>query len=437
MEQNKNLRQLNTFHMNVHARWFASFNNVEGLRELLTANRDKELLVLGGGSNILFTGDFGGLVLKNEICGIRDTNGPGDVVYVTAGAGENWHRFVLHTLEQGWYGLENLSLIPGNVGASPMQNIGAYGVEIKDVFHSLRALHIESGRVDSFDREACAFGYRESVFKRALKGQYIILDVTYELRRTPELHTSYGVIAQQLETMGIGNPGPKDVSNAVIAIRRSKLPDPAELGVEIKDVFHSLRALHIESGRVDSFDREACAFGYRESVFKRALKGQYIILDVTYELRRTPELHTSYGVIAQQLETMGIGNPGPKDVSNAVIAIRRSKLPDPAELGNAGSFFKNPVVPRAHYERLLPDFPEIPSYPVDEAHVKVPAGWLIEQSGWKGKRSGACGVHDRQALVLVNYGEADGKSVLQLSQDILDDVYARFGIMLEREVNIL
>ena len=334
MEQNKNLRQLNTFHMNVHARWFASFNNVEGLRELLTANRDKELLVLGGGSNILFTGDFGGLVLKNEICGIRDTNGPGDVVYVTAGAGENWHRFVLHTLEQGWYGLENLSLIPGNVGASPMQNIGAYGVEIKDVFHSLRALHIESGRVDSFDREACAFGYRESVFKRALKGQYIILDVTYELRRTPELHTSYGVIAQQLETMGIGNPGPKDVSNAV-------------------------------------------------------------------------------------------------------IAIRRSKLPDPAELGNAGSFFKNPVVPRAHYERLLPDFPEIPSYPVDEAHVKVPAGWLIEQSGWKGKRSGACGVHDRQALVLVNYGEADGKSVLQLSQDILDDVYARFGIMLEREVNIL
>jgi UDP-N-acetylmuramate dehydrogenase len=333
MEYNIDLKNFTTFGVSANAKKFATFSTEEEARNL-TKNNNEALLILGGGSNVLLTQDFNGLVLKNEIKGISIIEKNNVTVVLKVGAGEEWHNFVLHTIENGYFGIENMSLIPGSVGASPMQNIGAYGVEIKDVFEKLEALEIETG----------------------------------------EIHT---------------------------------------------------------------FTKEACAFGYRESVFKHALKGKFIITHVYFHLSLVEKISTKYGAIEQELLKNGISNPTSKDVSNAVIAIRSSKLPNPKDLGNAGSFFKNPVVPIKLYNKIRETFSDVPSYPIDENSVKVPAGWLIESAGWKGKKIGACGVHVNQALVLVNYGGATGNDILNLSTEIIENVYQKFGIVLEREVNIL
>lgn len=335
IQSNIDILPFNTFGISVLAKQFATFSSVTELQQLLN-NKDTSVsfMILGGGSNVLFTQNFNGLILKNEILGFEITEKNGDDIYVKAGAGENWHSFVLRTIGLNLGGLENLSLIPGNVGASPMQNIGAYGREIKDVFHSLEAYHIESG----------------------------------------EIHT---------------------------------------------------------------FLNEDCQFGYRESVFKRALKNQYVILNVTYRLSKKHHINTSYGAIEEELKKMGITSPTIKDVSNAVIAIRSSKLPNPKEIGNAGSFFKNPVISKQQLDILISQYPDIPSYPVDENHVKLAAGWLIEKAGWKGKTFENYGVHKLQALVLVNYGGATGNQLFNLSDQIIQDISTKFGVVLEREVNII
>ena len=334
IQENIDLFPVNTFGIHANARYFARFQSVNELAALLNNRPNAPLLILGGGSNILLSKDFEGFVLKNEITGIEIVSETENDVLIKAGAGEIWHEFVLFCIDHGYAGLENLSLIPGSVGASPMQNIGAYGVEIKDVFYSLEAYQIESG----------------------------------------EIHT---------------------------------------------------------------FDGEACEFGYRESVFKRKLKDQYVILNVTYRLNKKPNLNTSYGAIESELKNMGITTPTIRDISNAVIAIRSSKLPDPKKIGNAGSFFKNPLVEQSVVDEILKNNPEAPNYPVEPGKRKLAAGWLIEQAGWKGKTLNNYGVHKLQALVLVNYGGATGNQVLQLSSDIIADVKAKFGVTLEREVNIL
>lgn len=334
IEKHKNLKTINTFGIEVYAKTYTSFDSVETLREILNENQNEKLLILGGGSNILFTKDVDALVLKNNIKGFEIMQEDEDHVIVKSGAGEIWHEFVLKTIEQNWSGIENLSLIPGSVGASPMQNIGAYGVEIKDVFHSLEAFHIKTG----------------------------------------ELHT---------------------------------------------------------------FNKEACEFGYRESVFKRALKEQYVIVSVSFQLNKTHQLNTSYGVINDELKSMGIENPTIKDVSNAVIAIRSSKLPNPKEIGNAGSFFKNPVVAQQVLDKIKLDFSDVPNYPAPNGDVKLAAGWLIEKAGWKGFTNHNFGVHKNQALVLVNYGGATGKEIYDLSTQIIENIKNKFGVELEREVNIL
>ena len=333
MQRNIDLKDFTTFGVSANARHFATFSSEEEARALVR-NNTEELLILGGGSNLLLTQDFNGLVLKNEIKGITVSAKEYTSVVLKVGAGEVWHDLVLYTIEHGYHGLENMSLIPGSVGASPMQNIGAYGVEIKDVFEKLEALEIQTGEMQTFSKDACAFGYRESVFKRALKGKYIITHVYFRLSLSEKVSTHYGAIESELTKQGISNP-------------------------------------------------------------------------------------TS------------------KDVSNAVIAIRSSKLPNPKELGNAGSFFKNPVVPIETYNKIKEVYLDVPSYPIDEKSVKVPAGWLIETAGWKGKQVGACGVHKNQALVLVNYGGATGNEIYKLSTAIIEDIVYKFGITLEREVNIL
>lgn len=334
ISENVSLKPFNTFGIDVKATRFATFASPEELGQILKDNINKPLLILGGGSNLLLTKDFDGLVLKNEIKGIEVISETANEVLIRSGAGEVWHEFVLYCISKNYCGIENLSLIPGSVGASPMQNIGAYGVEIKDVFDKLEAVEIATG----------------------------------------EIHT---------------------------------------------------------------FDNETCEFGYRESIFKHAVKNQYVITNVYFKLSKTQNTNTSYGAINQQLEVMGIINPTIKDVSDAVIAIRSSKLPNPKEIGNAGSFFKNPVIEHAHYQEILKNYPNAPSYPVGEQHVKVPAGWLIETAGWKGKVVGETGVHKNQALVLVNYGDATGKEIYQLSTDIIEDIERKFKILLTREVNIL
>lgn len=329
------LKPYNTFGIQVFAQEFATFDSAAQLHQLVSANREKELFILGGGSNILFTKDFSGLILRNEIMGKEVTQEDETHVYIKSGAGKNWHQFVLYCIENNWGGIENLSLIPGSIGASPMQNIGAYGVEIKDVFHELEAYHIPTGEIKTFSHQECAFGYRESVFKRALKGQFVILNVTYKL--TKNNHT----------------------------------------------------------------------------------------------------LKTTYGDIEAELSSKNIISPTIRDISNAVIAIRQSKLPDPKEIGNAGSFFKNPVVKKSLLENIKKNYPNVPSYPIDDQHIKLPAGWLIDTAGWKGKRIDNHGVHTKQALVLVNYSDALGQQIYDLSTAILEDIYAKFGVELEREVNIL
>lgn len=330
--ENVSLKPYNTFGIDAKAQWLGKFTSVDELAETLEWVGQRRLLVLGGGSNVLLTGDIDGVVLLNGITGIDLVDEDEDHVYVRAGAGENWNGLVQYCIGRDWAGLENLSLIPGNVGAAPMQNIGAYGVEIRDVFWELEAWSLADRRVVTFTLSDCAFGYRESVFKRQLKGLFVILSVVLRLRKQPIFHTSYGAIRD-------------------------------ELG-----------------------DRE----------------------------------------------------PSIRAIADAVIRIRRSKLPDPAEIGNAGSFFKNPTVPAAQYQQLKEQFPGIVGYPTEIAgEVKLAAGWLIEQCGWKGFRRGEVGVHARQALVLVNYGKARGEELYALSEEVLQSVQHLFGVLLEREVNVI
>ncbi len=336
IESNISLQPFNTFGMDVRAERFARFATVEEARELLHENKRMNLaspLILGGGSNILFTKDQRRMVLKNEIGGIEKTGEDNSYVYVKAGAGVVWHQLVMRCIAQGWGGMENLALIPGNAGASPMQNIGAYGVEIRDIFHQLEALHLEDGSLVNFTLQDCAFCYRESVFKHRYRNQFIITSVTYRLSKDPVLNTSYGAIEQELERMGV----------------------------------------------------------------------------------QAPSIST---------------------VAEAVIRIRSSKLPDPAVIPNAGSFFKNPEIPEEQYLQLKEKFPGMVAYALPAGRVKLAAGWLIEQCGWKGYREGDAGCHERQALVLVNYGHAQGSDVLALSEKIMQSVQERFGVPLEREVNI-
>ena len=334
IQQNISLRPYNTFGIDVNARMFAQFGNAAGLEEVLRSLSPAQQMILGGGSNILFTGDFNGLVLKNNITGIDVVDEDDEHVYLKVGAGENWHRFVMYCIDNNLAGVENLSLIPGNVGASPMQNIGAYGVEMKEVFHDLEAMHLHEKEVQLFTLNDCEFGYRDSVFKRKYKDQFAILTVTFRLNKTPKFNTSYGAIEQELDKMGVKN------------------------------------------------------------------------LSI-------------------------------KAISQAVINIRSSKLPDPAVIGNAGSFFKNPTVNASFFESLKKQFPSIVGYKVGDDAVKLAAGWLIEQCGWKGYRKGDAGCHAKQALVLVNYGNASGGEIYDLSGEIVESVRNKFGVELEREVNII
>jgi len=336
--ENNSLKPYNTFGINASAKYFANFSTTDELEELFDWQQQQQAgqpLILGGGSNILVTHDVDGLVLKNELKGIDLVKEDAHHYYLKVAAGENWHQFVMHCIERNYAGVENLSLIPGNVGASPMQNIGAYGVEIKDVFESLEAYHIRDKKTVVFTNNDCDFGYRESVFKRRHKNEFVILNVTFRLNKIPVLNTSYGAIEQELATMQV-------------------------------------RELSI------------------------------------------------------------------KAISDAVIRIRSSKLPNPAEIGNAGSFFKNPQIPSGQFEELKKEYPAIPGYPAEQtSFTKVAAGWLIEQCGWKGYREGDAGCHAKQALVLVNYGNASGKEIYALSEKIISSVKDKFGVTLEREVNIL
>lgn len=337
IRRNHSLKSCNTFGIDARCALFAEIEDMDALREIIHSPEldEYEKLVLGGGSNILFTKDFDGLVIKNSLRGIEVMKEDGNNVWLKAGAGEVWHELVMFCIKNNYAGIENLSLIPGLVGAAPMQNIGAYGVELESVFDSLQAVNIHTGEERIFLRKACGFGYRESVFKGALKGQYIITSVTLRLNKKPSFNTSYGAIRDTLEKMGV-----------------------KELSI--------------------------------------------------------------------------------KAVSDAVIAIRSSKLPDPKELGNAGSFFKNPEVPADIYKTLAEKFPSVPHYPGSkEGMIKIPAGWLIEQCGWKGKRIGNTGSHKDQALVLVNYGNATGAEVIDLAMKIKDSVKEKFGVEIVPEVNVV
>ena len=330
------LRKFNTFGINAHSKFFSKFSSKEELDELLTEKEIDTKLILGGGSNILFTKDFDGIVLKNEISGIDLLDEDDEYIFIRAGAGVSWQSFVTFCVNNNFGGVENLSLIPGNVGASPMQNIGAYGVEIKDIFSSLEAFHLREKSIQEFRKDDCKFGYRDSVFKNKYKDQFAILNVTYRLKKNPHFNISYGAVKEELEKMKIEN------------------------------------------------------------------------LSV-------------------------------KAVSDAVINIRTSKLPDPALIGNAGSFFKNPVVEKSKMDFIKNSFEnlKIPNYKIDEENFKIPAGWLIEQCGWKGYRKDDAGCYSKQALVLVNYGNATGKEIYDLSEEIKLSVKDKFNVDLEREVNIL
>lgn len=330
--ENVSLRKLNTFGIEVFAKYFLEVGSPADIQNFLEHNKFP-LLVLGGGSNILFTKNFEGVVLKNNIRGIEFLREDAEHYYVKAGAGEVWHQFVMHCIKNNYAGVENLSLIPGSVGAAPIQNIGAYGAEQKDVFFELEAIDIRENKLVKLSNSDCRFGYRDSIFKREDKGRFIIASVTFRLLKKPVLNTSYGAINQEIEKMGV-----KEISIAAI--------------------------------------------------------------------------------------------------SQAVCNIRRSKLPDPEKIGNAGSFFKNPVISTEKFDSLKKEFPSITAYK-DPGGMKLAAGWLIEQCGWKGKQVGNTGVHKDQALVLVNYGNAKGAEVFELSGKILQSVKEKFGVELEREVVIL
>ena len=333
--RNFSLKDFNSFGIDVKAAKFISVKHPEDLSSILRKSYASELFILGGGSNMLLTEDIQKTVLHIALKGKRVISETEDEVIIEAAAGENWHQFVLYTLSLGLGGLENLSLIPGNVGTAPIQNIGAYGVELKDSFISCKAMNIQTLEERDFNLEDCKFEYRNSVFKHKLKGQYIITSVRFKLTR------------------------------------------------------------------------------------------------------KNHRLHTDYGAITTELEKQGINDPSIQDISNAVIAIRNSKLPDPKELGNSGSFFKNPVIDTDHYNVLLSEYTEMPSYKISQDKVKVPAGWLIDKAGLKGYRNGDAGVHKNQALVLVNYGAASGIEILNLARKVQDTIRQKFNIDLEPEVNIL
>jgi UDP-N-acetylmuramate dehydrogenase len=337
IQQNISLKPYNTFGIEATARFFTEVFTIEEIKEVIQNEEFKQMpqLILGGGSNMLLTQDFDGLVIKISLKKIQVLSQTDSHVHIEAGAGVVWHNLVMWTLSQDFGGIENLSLIPGTVGAAPMQNIGAYGVEIKDVFVSLEALNKQTFEIETFTLQDCQFGYRESIFKHQAKNQYIITSVIFKLTR--QAHT----------------------------------------------------------------------------------------------------LHVEYGAIRDTLAEMQIEQPSIQDVSRAVIHIRQSKLPDPTQIGNAGSFFKNPEIPKTQYESLKEQFAMMPSYPVSDNMVKVPAGWLIEQAGWKGYRTGDIGVHAKQALVLVNYGNGKGQDIKDLAFQVQASVVAKFGINISPEVNFI
>ncbi len=331
IQHNNSLKAYNTFGIDVTAEYFTELKDINDLADVTALPYEKH--ILGGGSNILLTQPVKGLVIHNQLKGITIENEDDDYVWLRVQSGEVWHDLVMHTVEQGLGGIENLALIPGTVGASPMQNIGAYGVEAKDTIESVTFWYWNEKKLLTYNNVDCAFGYRDSIFKQILKDKGFITSVVYRLSKRPKYNTSYGAIEQELESMGV-----QDLSVKAIAY--------------------------------------------------------------------------------------------------AVMSIRKSKLPDPKIIGNAGSFFKNPTISRTEYDILLDHNPELPSYKVSDNLVKIPAGWLIEQCGWKGYRIDDMGVHAKQALVLVNYGNAKGNELWQLSGEILRSVKERFGIELEREVQV-
>ncbi|MFV7236841.1 UDP-N-acetylmuramate dehydrogenase [Flavobacterium sp. ZB4R12] len=332
---NFSLKKYNTFSIEAKAKQFVAVHSAADLKTILQENKSQRKFILGGGSNMLLTKDVDALVIHIDLKGKKIIAENDDFVWVESQAGENWHEFVLWTINQNFGGLENMSLIPGNVGTTPVQNIGAYGAEIKDTFVSCEAMTRENQEIKTFAKEECHFGYRESVFKNEVKDQYVITSVVFKLTK------------------------------------------------------------------------------------------------------RNHKINTSYGDITTELTKNSISNPTLKDVSNAVIAIRQSKLPDPATVGNSGSFFKNPILLKSDFEKIHQQFPEMKYYDVSETEVKVPAGWLIEQAGFKGKRFGDAGIHKNQALVLVNYGNATGQEILNISKNIQETIFKTFGITIEAEVNII
>ncbi len=336
IKENHQLKELNTFGIAAYSKFFTEVASKEHLEEIIQHKSYKSTpkMILGGGSNILFTQDYDGLIIKNDIKGIEKIKEDDTYYWIKAYAGENWHDLVMYCVDHNYAGIENLSLIPGKVGAAPMQNIGAYGVELKDVFEELEAINIADGKMEIFKKKDCEFGYRSSVFKTKLKGLFCIYSVTLKLLKKPQFNISYGAIESTLDDMNI------------------------------------------------------------------------YILNI-------------------------------KAISDAVIKIRESKLPNPKIIGNAGSFFKNPEIPTDQYKQLQKAFPDIVGYPLPNGTTKVAAGWLIEQCGWKGKKVGHTGTHKNQALVLVNYGGAEGKEVYQLAIDIQKSVQDKFGIEITPEVNLI
>lgn len=334
IQHNISLKPYNTFGIDVKAKQFVSVENIDDLKTIFSSEEFPNKFIIGGGSNMLLTKDVDALVIHLNLKGKTIVSENDNHVFIKAEAGENWHDFVLWTLDLNYGGLENMSLIPGNVGTSPIQNIGAYGVELKDVFESCEVLNLDTLTIGTLTNKDCNFDYRNSIFKNEAKGKYIILNVTFKLTKNNH------------------------------------------------------------------------------------------------------NLHTNYGAITSQLETMNVTNPTIQDVSKAVIAIRQSKLPDPKEIGNSGSFFKNPIISTEQFKELQRNFPDAPHYVISETEVKVPAGWLIETAGFRGKTFDNYGVHKKQALVLVNYGGAKGEDILQLSKLIQKTIYRIFNISIEAEVNI-
>ncbi len=336
IKENFNIQKLNTFGIKVDAKYFAEVASIKELQETVayTEHLKLPMLILGGGSNLLFTKDFPGVVIKINLKGIDLVKEDDKHYYIKAYAGENWDDFVGYCCNKGYFGLENLSLIPGNVGASPIQNIGAYGVEVKDHFYELEFYDFASKQAKTINKTTCDFGYRNSIFKNELKNKGVVISVTFKMDKNPGFKTDYGAINDELDSLGVKN----------------------------------------------------------------------------------------YSVL---------------DIRNAVIKIRRSKLPDPEEIGNSGSFFKNPVVPIQKYETLLKQFPNLVAFKQTDRSYKLAAGWLIDQCGWKGYRKGDAGVHAKQALVLVNYDNATGMDIINLANKVSDSVYDKFGVDLEKEVNVI